>query len=215
YEALGLTIDYETEYIVSLYYDYMDNEDLDIGDVILSVNGDEDVIEALNAVDCEDTATLRVRKEDGEEATYEVTKQDREDACRFGLNVSTYYRITDAEIPYTVKDSVIGGPSGGLIQTLYIYNALSEDDLTSDTTIAGTGAIRVDGTVGSVGGVREKVWTAHKKDVDVFFVPEGSNHDSALAAKREIGGTSMTIVAVETFDDALDYLKGDGANGTD
>ncbi|MFP4078961.1 MAG: S16 family serine protease [Bacillota bacterium] len=215
YEALGLTIEYETEYIVSLYYDYMDNEDLDIGDVIMTVNGDDDVVEALQAVECEDKATLQVRKEDGEEATYEITKQDREDTCTFGLNVSTYYNIKDAEIPYTVKDSVIGGPSGGLMQTLYIYNALSEDDLTADTTIAGTGTIRVDGAVGGVGGVREKVWTAHKKDVDVFFVPEGSNHDEALAAKREIGDTDMTIVAVETFDDALDYLKGEDANGAD
>ncbi|MFW6298072.1 MAG: S16 family serine protease [Bacillota bacterium] len=214
YDALGLEVDYETEYIVSLYYDYMDNDELDIGDVILSVNDDEDVIDALNAVECEDKATLRVRKEDGEEATYEITKQERDDRCTFGLNVSTYYNIQDAEIPYTVKDSLIGGPSGGLMQTLYIYNALSEEDLTEDTVIAGTGSIRADGTVGSVGGVREKVWTAHKRDVDVFFVPEGTNHDAALEAEREIGGTGMTIVEVETFDDALEYLKGEGANGS-
>lgn len=209
YEALGIGIEYETEYIVSLYYDYMDNENLDIGDVILEVNGETDVLGALNGVGCGETATLEVRKEDGGRETYDITKQERDDRCVFGLNVSTYHRITDTDVPYTVRDSVIGGPSGGLMQTLYIYNALSEEDLTEGRVIAGTGTIGIDGGVGGVGGVREKVWTAHRRDVDVFFVPEGSNHDTALDAQAEIGDDTMAIVAVDTFDDALAYLKGE------
>ncbi len=207
YEALGLSITYETEHIVSLYYEWMDNKALEIGDVILEVNGEEDVIDALNAVECGEEASLRVRKEEGHEETLVITKQERDDHCAFGLNVSTYHRITDAEIPYKVKDSIIGGPSGGLMQTLHIYNVLSEEDLTEGLTIAGTGSIRIDGSVGNVGGVREKVWTAHKRGVDIFFVPDGSNHDAAMRAQREIADDSMTIVAVGTFEDALDYLK--------
>lgn len=212
YEALGYSVEYETEYIVSLYYDYMDNEDLDIGDVILEVNGETDVRNTLSEVGCNETATLEVRKEDGERETYEVTKQERDDRCVFGLNVSTYHRIMDAEVPYIVKDSVIGGPSGGLMQALHIFNALSEADLTEGRTIAGTGTIGIDGDVGGVGGVREKVWTAHKRDVDVFFVPEGTNHDTALEAQAEFGDDAMTIVAVDTFAEALEYLGGEDAD---
>lgn len=208
YRELGLSIDYETEYIVSLYYDYMDADNLDIGDVILSVNGNEDVYEGFQNVACEEEAHLEVRKSDDTRIETSVTRQTQEDTCRFGLNISTYYRITDAEIPYTLKDSPIGGPSGGLMQTLYIYNALSEDDFTKDTRIAGTGTIRIDGTIGSIGGVREKVFTAHKEGVDVFFVPSGTNHEEALEALEALRNPTMTLVAVETFSDALTYVQG-------
>ena len=208
YEALDLFIEYETEHIVSLYYDYMDATALDIGDIVLSVNGNEDVIEGFNEVACEETAHLEIRKEDGETSSAEVTKQQREDGCKFGLRVSTYYRITDAEVPYTLKDSPIGGPSGGLMQTLYIYNALSEQDITKDRMIAGTGTIRIDGSVGSIGGVREKVFTAHEAGVDIFFVPTGSNHEDAIKALDSLRNPTMDIVAVETFEEALAYLEG-------
>lgn len=208
YQALDLFIEYETEYIVSLYYDYMDADNLEIGDIILSVNGNSDVLEGFQDVACEEEAHLEVRKENGDTAETSVTRQTREDTCRFGLRVSTYYRITDAEVPYTLKDSPIGGPSGGLMQTLYIYNALSVEDLTKDTRIAGTGTIGIDGTVGSIGGVREKIFTAHKEGVDVFFVPSGTNHEDALDALDTLRNPDMEIVAVDTFSEALAYLQG-------
>lgn len=94
------------------------------------------------------------------------------------------------------------------MQTLYIYNALSEEDITKDRMIAGTGTIRIDGSVGAIGGVREKVFTAHKEGVDIFFVPTGSNHEDAMAALNSLNRSSMEIVAVDTFEDALEYLEG-------
>ena len=208
YETLGLSITYETEHIVSLYYDYIEASNLDIGDIVLSVNGDEDIKDAFDRVACEEDAHLEVRKEDGDVETASITKQERDGDCLFGIRISTYYRITDSEIPYTIKDSPIGGPSGGLMQTLYIYNALSEADLTKDRVIAGTGTIRIDGSVGAIGGVREKVFTAHKAGVDIFFVPTGSNHEDALKAIRSLNNPSMELVAVDSFEEALTYLEG-------
>ncbi|MGM0436204.1 MAG: S16 family serine protease [Bacillota bacterium] len=208
YEALGFTITYETEHIVSLYYDYMDADNLAIGDIVLSVNGSDDVLAGFDDVACGEEAHLEVRKEDGEVEAASVKKQARDDDCKFGLRISTYYRITEAEVPYTLKESPIGGPSGGLMQTLYIYNALSEEDITKDRMIAGTGTIRIDGSVGAIGGVREKVFTAHKEGVDIFFVPTGSNHEDAMAALNSLNRSSMEIVAVDTFEDALEYLEG-------
>jgi|AntRauTorcE11898_2_1112593.scaffolds.fasta_scaffold00244_22 PDZ domain-containing protein len=208
YQALGLIIDYETEFIVSLYYEYMDADTLDIGDIILEVNESEAVLDTLGDVACEESATLKVRKDNGDLMSASITRQQIDDACRFGLRISTYYRITEAEIPYTLKDSPIGGPSGGLMQTLYIYNALTQKDLTKDTQIAGTGTIRIDGSVGSIGGVREKIITAQKGGVDVFFVPSGKNHEDALNALSQLRTPTVEIVAVDTFDEALEYLRG-------
>ena len=207
-EALGMDIEYEEQRIVNLIYTYA-RGDIDIGDIILEVNGNPEIDEALTEAECgEHTFTIK-REDEVKDITQE--RFERDDSCVFGFSMRTYYNITDAPIPLEVRGSLVGGPSGGLMQTLHIYNALSEDDLTRDIRITGTGTINIDGTTGSVGGVRQKVFTAERKGYDVFFVPmrEGATNDNYAQAVRaidEIGDSDLTIIGVEHFTDALDWL---------
>ncbi len=210
-ELLGMPIEYEIEQIVFLYYDFIDIKEgaLEIGDILLTVNGDTAIQEAMEDATCGEYHTFELRRGD-ETVTREIRKQERRESCLFGLATREYYRITHAPVELTRYDSLIGGPSGGVMQTLYIYNALSDTDLTAGLKIAGTGGIRLDGSISSMGGIREKVFTAHMHDVDVFFVPrtEGSttdNYHQALLA-LELIETDMEVVGVETFADVLDYL---------
>jgi Lon-like protease len=73
-------------------------------------------------------------------------------------------------------DSFIGGPSGGLMQTMALYTSLLNLDL-GNLVIAGTGTMEIDGRVGRIGGVTQKLFTAERLGVDVFFMPEAHRDD--------------------------------------
>lgn len=204
YQELGLAVSYEIQELVYLIYNYMDNDAIEIADQILSVNGNTNISQGINEAVCGEKAMFELKR-DGETFFEEITKQEAEN-CRFGISTTTYYKITDLEIPYEVRQSLVGGPSGGLMQTLYIYNALSPYDLTQGLKIAGTGTIRINGSVGPVSGVRQKVFTAHMDDVDIFFVPSGNNATQAREALEVIHNPQIEIVEVSTFLDALNFL---------
>lgn len=98
----------------------------------------------------------------------------------------------------------VGGPSAGMMFTLGILNRLSPTDLTHGLKIAGTGTINLDGTVGPIGGVKQKVIGAQWSHARYFFVPcQYGNYDDA----RTVVGHSMTLVPVKRLDDALSFLR--------
>lgn len=107
---------------------------------------------------------------------------------------------------YSLGSNFIGGPSGGLLQTLSIYNQLVEEDLTHGLRIAGTGTISISGTVGAIGGIKEKVPTAFDDNMDVFFCVK-ANYEEALEAYNQLPNKDMKLIEIETFYDALNYLK--------
>jgi PDZ domain-containing protein len=109
------------------------------------------------------------------------------------------------DIKFTFSNSE-SGSSAGLMTTLAIYDTLIEEDLTHGLKIAGTGTISKSGLVGEIGGVNYKLKGAVMGDADIFFVPTGENYEEAIKIKEE-KGYDIEIVEVETFDDAVDYLK--------
>ena len=122
-----------------------------------------------------------------------------------GLYLLTMYEY-DVKRKITLDfDSSEGGPSGGFMLSLAIYNRLVSFDLTKGRKIAGTGTIDKDGNIGEIGGVKYKVMGANGGKADVFFVPEG-NFEEAIKYKEE-KGYDLNIVKVKTLDDAIDYLR--------
>ncbi len=111
---------------------------------------------------------------------------------------------TLANFPYDVSISSgdIGGPSAGTMWALGLYDLLTPGDLTGGRTIAGTGTIATDGTIGPIGGVEEKIAAATKAGADVFLVPRAN-----YAAAKSVSG-DLPLVPMDTFQDALDYLHG-------
>jgi Lon-like protease len=111
--------------------------------------------------------------------------------------------VAVANFPFdlTIESGNIGGPSAGLMWTLGLIDLLTPGDLTGGRTIAGTGAIGLDGKVYPIGGVEEKVAAAHRRGAAVFFVPV----DNAAGARSVADG--MAIVAVKTYADAVRYLE--------
>jgi len=109
--------------------------------------------------------------------------------------------VANWPFPLTIESGDIGGPSAGLMWTLGLIDLLTPGDLTGGRTLAGTGTISLDGTVGPIGGIQEKVVAAENAGATIFFAPTSEANDARSVAH------GMTIVPVATYQDALTYLE--------
>jgi PDZ domain-containing protein len=94
----------------------------------------------------------------------------------------------------------VGGPSAGLAFALDVMEELGED-VDHGNRVAVTGTIELDGSVGEIGGVKQKTIGVRRAGIRVFVVPAGEN---AREARRHAG--NVRIVAVENFQQALRAL---------
>ncbi|HOH18682.1 MAG TPA: hypothetical protein PK087_05105, partial [Bacilli bacterium] len=127
---------------------------------------------------------------------------------RLGVEALPDYKIIDKFPKYKLNDKIdsIGG-SGGAMLALAIYNSLLAEDITMGKTIVGTGTINIDGKIGDIGAVSQKIVTASLFNVDYFFVnPE--DYEEAYQKYQTIN-PSFELVKVNTFQDILIYLEGE------
>jgi PDZ domain-containing protein len=85
---------------------------------------------------------------------------------------------------------------------LAIYDRLTPGALTGGHDVAGTGEITADGTVGPIGGIRQKMAGAADGGAKIFLVPAAN---CAEAAKGDDHG--MQLVKVSTLATAIDALE--------
>lgn len=191
---------------------------LKVGDQITSVDKMEitsgnELIKYVSSMGAGDKIELSIIRRD-EKQTIEVAlgkfpEEIYDDKVGLGIRLVTNNEVI-VNPPVFIDTDKIGGPSAGLMFTLEIYNQLIEEDLTKGHEIAGTGTIDYDGLVGPIGGIQQKIVAAHKSGASIFFAPNedgipDSNYAQALEAAKDIG-TSMEIVPVDTFEDAVEYL---------
>ena len=107
---------------------------------------------------------------------------------------------------FTVKVDIqladVGGPSAGLMFALGIIDKLGPDSLTGGKKIAGTGTITVDGKVGEIGGIAQKMRGAKAQGATIFLAPAGNCPDAK--ANKPSG---VTLVKVSTLKGALSALQ--------
>lgn len=92
------------------------------------------------------------------------------DRAGIGILLTDNVKI-HTKIPVKVDPGQLGGPSGGLMFSLQIYQQVSGENLRHGRKIAGTGTIAPDGSVGEIGGIDKKVIAAHKAGATIFFAP--------------------------------------------
>jgi PDZ domain-containing protein len=109
------------------------------------------------------------------------------------------------------------GDSLGLMLAIGLVEEMNGEDFSKGNryTIAGTGTIEWDQTIGSIGGIKEKLLTAERNHVDHFLIPrdkeryyyEGlSNQEEAFKVARE-EKLKLRIVPVDRLEDALAFLR--------
>ena len=106
------------------------------------------------------------------------------------------------ELPLKVEIDLggVGGPSAGLAFALDVMEEL-RGDIDRGLRVAATGELALDGGVGPVGGIKQKVIGARRAGADVFLVPAG---DNAEEARRYAG--DLRVIPVESFRQALQAL---------
>ena len=185
-------------------------EALAVDDVIVAVD-DQPVQTASEAVDVVAQRSpgdeIVLTLDDGSEVTLVATSRpDDPDAALLGI------LLQDAvDFPFDIEIDAgnIGGPSAGLMFALGIVDLLGPDDLTGGKTIAGTGTITLDGQVGPIGGIRQKIVGAtsprdeDQDPAEAFLVPRANFDEAQTAAVSR----DVLLVPVDTIDDAIGALR--------
>jgi PDZ domain-containing protein len=188
---------------------------VDVGDTIVAIDGEkveltEQVAEIIGDKPPGTTVTLTLEGTDDSTRDAEVTLAAREDDPSAGfLGVATATRNLSFDLPIdiTIDSGNVGGPSAGLAFTLAILDAMTPGDLTGGETVAVTGTINPDGTVGAVGGVAQKIVAAGDAGATVFLVPT-----SEVDQARQAAPDGVHVEPVDDLDDALAALADLGGN---
>lgn len=179
---------------------------LEVGDVISEVGGtpvDEatEVSALLQEVQPGDRATFTVFRDGGRLEVRSPTEAAPDEASRTMVGITI---LDDPQLPFDVTITLgdrIGGPSAGLMFSLAIVDKLTPGPMTGGGHIAGTGTIDVDGNVGPIGGIGQKIAGAENAGASVFLVPGGNCSEA-----RQAHSTDIRLVRVKTLESAVASL---------
>lgn len=176
----------------------------------------DDVITAIDGTAVESATQLRERIQDaegdpveltvlrgGEEKDVEITPEQRtadgETSWVVGVTLRTDY---DFPIDVTIQLDNVGGPSAGMMFALGIIDTLTPGELNGGKDVAGTGTIDADGTVGPIGGIRQKLYGARDAGADFFLAPE-SNCDDVVGHVPD----GLTVISTSTLTESVHALE--------
>ena len=178
-------------------------------DLIISINNEvinstTEFIALLRTYEIGDMVSIGLIRKDNEISieTKLIEHIDYENEPMVGFLASTPNERFVFPISVDIDTGNVGGPSAGLMMALNVYNSLTEFDITKGLKVAGTGTIEIDGSVGPVGGVKQKVIAAKNAGSSLILVPI-ANFDDVKSYIDE----STNIVAVESFNEALKVIS--------
>ncbi len=211
---------------------------LNIGDTITEIDGNpvhtvDDIARFMEDAEPGDEITLVVDRHGVSQntevdLTLGTNPSEGDDVAFIGIYMETRPHF---QFPFDVGFDTgdIGGPSAGLALTLTLIDQLSAEGLTGGHQIAVTGTIGLDGSVGPVGGIRQKVAAVRDAGVHHFMVPAGNateacealgdpypedfdshagNDDGTVPAFPNCGDADadVLIIPVSSLDDSLAEL---------
>ncbi len=219
---------YKGIYVMSIMKKSQFAQDLKLGDTITAVNGHHykrsaDYIKAISQYQAGKRVTITfVRNGQTKTATRKLIHLSGTKRAGLGITLTDHTEVTSSP-KVKIDAGSIGGPSAGLMFALQVYDQVSDVDLRQGRTVAGTGTITDNGTVGVIGGIDKKVYAAAKSGATIFFAPDVpatkailkadpsyvNNYVEAKRAAKKLN-TKMKIVPVRKLSDAINYLKETG-----
>ncbi len=172
---------------------------LKAGDTLLTVDGKVatgiDQLREFVAATKGQRALKLVLSRDGVQKNISITPALIDKEWRLGIYVQEV-----PEFPFKINIEVgdVGGPSGGQILALAIYDKLTPGSLTGGKNIAGTGTIDPAGNIGPIGGIRQKMYGALRAGVKYFLAPD-SNCDEVVGHIPD----GLNVFKVHTIKDSL------------
>lgn len=177
-------------------------------DFIQKVNGIkvstiEELRKNVNEFDGKTPLTIELIRQ-GETKVFSITpKKDETGAYRIGILVGYKY---DFPVKVNLQLGDVGGPSGGMMFALGIYDKLTPGELTGGKYLAGTGTIDGSGIVGPIGGIQQKMYGAQKAGAKYFLAPKDNCPELA-----GLEPSDMKIFKITNFKDALTAVEKIGA----
>lgn len=181
------------------------------GDEIVAVDGRaitsaDDVRAAINKHKPGETVDLRLRRG---ASLVDVAATTRSADGRAAIGVFLG-RDFDFPVDVQIHAGDVGGPSAGTMFALGIYDRLTPGALAGGQRIAGTGTISVDGEVGPIGGIHQKLYGARDGGADYFLAP-AANCDEVVGHIPD----GLRVVKISTFDDAVKSVQDIAAKKAD
>ena len=179
-------------------------------DVIVAIDGkrvdtSSDAVTAIRAHAPGDTLSMRVTRADAAPIDVSAVLGEAEGRPLLGVRLSTKIKLP---FEITIDSGRVVGPSAGLAYGLELLDLLTPGELTGGSSVAVTGELLSDGSVGPIGGVAQKAVTVRRAGIKVFLVPKENE-----AEARAHAGSGLEIRGVGTFDEALKALATlDGSN---
>jgi PDZ domain-containing protein len=178
------------------------------GDIVTAVDGVtvqfvQELISEVRDRQVGDTVTLTISRDNEVRDVQVVLGESETDAGLpvIGISVADAGAAFDFPFDVTIDAGAVGGSSAGMMLTLAVYDRLTEQDLTRGHRIAGTGTISTDGSIGRIGGIKQKTIGAIGVGAEYLLVPEGD-----FPAAFEAADGRIEVVSVATIDDALAFL---------
>ncbi len=181
-------------------------------DVLVSFEGERltsytQLVDALAEIEPGTPVRLGVER-DGEPVDVEVVTGEREGGgTQLGVFIDPDF---DLPVDVTIRIEDIGGPSAGLMFALGIVDRLTPQDELDGEVVAGTGTMDVDGSVGPIGGIQQKLLGAARDGADWFLAPVG-NCDAVVGHVPD----GLRVVRVATLADGRDAMEAIGAGEGD
>ena len=179
---------------------------LEPDDVIVAIDGKRvktprDVSDAMkkHAIGDKVTFTVVRGKQTVSVTVKTVASDDKPKRPVVGVFLETALDI-HLPLPVRIDAGNVGGPSAGLAFALEVLEELGRD-VVHGHKVAATGEIFPDGTVGPIGGIKQKTIGAREAGVDAFLVPAGENARDARKYAR-----GLRIIPVKSFQQALRAL---------
>jgi PDZ domain-containing protein len=176
----------------------------------------EDVITAIDGAPVQSAKQLREQIQDsggdpveltvlrdGEEQDVELRPEEHSEngttTWLIGITLRTDY---DFPVDVTIQLDNVGGPSAGMMFALGIIDQLTPGELNGGQNVAGTGTIEADGTVGPIGGIRQKLYGARDAGAEFFLAP-ASNCDEVVGHVPD----GLQVIRTATLEESLDALE--------
>lgn len=205
-----ITIDYTLD---SLTVYHSNTNKLKVGDVIKEINdvkitsnSYEEFLKNANVFDYLRPSVIKSK----DNYTIKIIRDTKEQVVNLSSSeVVQYfpkYNINSSSPSYQGfnKELNVGGPSGGAMQTLSIYSALTNVSF-GKLKIAGTGTIEINDSfkVGEIGGLVQKFYTVKHAKVDHFIIPKSQYKEIS----HLISEATFEIHQVETFSDVIEFAR--------
>ena len=166
-----------------------------------AVSSPQDVRDEVTKVSPGDDVRLRIDRDGTEKVVTITTAPATDDPTRPVIGIVPRLGY-DSEVTVEIQLDNVGGPSAGLMFSLGIYDKLTPGPLTGGRHVAGTGTMAVDGAVGPIGGIQQKLRAARSDGATVFLVPADNCAEAAAAAPN-----GLRLVRVENLRSATRALE--------